>query len=525
MLQVQHSTMASKISTVIFKIFLLCLQLHPAKSQTWIRVGYYGVEQKVFPISEINSSLFTHLINCCADLNSTSYTLSLSNSDEKYFSTFTETVKQKNPSVTTLLSIGGPDAEDSIFSSMVNNSFNRKSFIDSSITTARRYGFEGLDFYWASAETASDMSSLSILFEEWRDAITLEARNSSKSELIITAAVDYSPDDYLETYPIDSMQQYLDWIHVNTYDYSTPENSGNFTAAPSALYDPTNIVYTDSGIRGWIEAGLSANKLVLSLVYYGYAWKLVNSTDNGIGAPANGPAISQDGVMIYSEIKNSIEQYKLHVMYNSTYVVNYCTVESSWIGFDDVEAIRAKVSYAKEKGLLGYSVWQVSYDANWVLSQAAALQDAITNPTAHQEDNKSGQNKWPHRFLVIILPITAAFMFLLGLVIYFCWMRKLKSKESVESVQESTSLVNNAAAAGDFNGNSPTLILYSLADIETATDKFSFENKLGEGGYGPVFKGVLQDGLEVAVKKLSKTSIQGFEEFKNELGLLPLRPC
>ncbi|KAK2659488.1 hypothetical protein Ddye_006021 [Dipteronia dyeriana] len=110
-------------------------------------------------------------------------------------------------------------------------------------------------------------------------------------------------------------------------------------------------------------------------------------------------------------------------------------------------------------------------------------------------------------------------MLLLGLVIFFWWMRKLKSKESVEPVQESRSQVSNAAAAGDFNGNSPTLIIYSLADIETATDKFSIENKLGEGGYGPVYKGVLQDGLEVAVKKLSKTSIQGFEEFKNEVML------
>ena len=58
----------------------------------------------------------------------------------------------------------------------------------------------------------------------------------------------------------------------------------------------------------------------------------------------------------------------------------------------------------------------------------------------------------------------------------------------MEPVQESRSQVYNAAAAGDFNGNSPTLILYSLADIETATDKFSIENKLGEGGYGPVCK-------------------------------------
>ncbi|KAK0576141.1 hypothetical protein LWI29_012572 [Acer saccharum] len=309
------------------------------------------------------------------------------------------------------------------------------------------------------------MSGLSNLFEEWRAAITLEARNSSKSELILTAVVYDSPDVYSQPHPIDSMQRYLNWIIVDPTVYSTPDRSGKFTAAPSALYDPTN--------------------------------NLVNSADNGIGAPANGPAISSDGVMEYKEIKDYIERFKAHVIYNSTYVVNYCSVETDWIAFDDVEAIRAKVYYAKEKGLLGYNLWPISLDSNWVLSQAAALQDAIT---ISPEDNKSGQNKWPHRFLVIILPITAAFMLLLGLVIYFWWMRKPKSK----------------AAAGDFNGNSPTLILYSLADIETATDKFSIENKLGEGGYGPVYKGVLQDGLEVAVKKLSKTSIQGFEEFKNE---------
>jgi hypothetical protein len=43
-------------------------------------------------------------------------------------------------------------------------------------------------------------------------------------------------------------------------------------------------------------------------------------------------------------------------------------------------------------------------------------------------------------------------------------------------------------AAGDFNGNVPNLQVFILADIEAATDRFSFENKLGEGGYGPVYK-------------------------------------
>ncbi|KAF3599915.1 hypothetical protein F2Q69_00033806 [Brassica cretica] len=51
--------------------------------------------------------------------------------------------------------------------------------------------------------------------------------------------------------------------------------------------------------------------------------------------------------------------------------------------------------------------------------------------------------------------------------------------------------------------------------IEVATDRFG--NKLGQGGFGEVFKGTLPNGTEVAVKRLSKTSAQGAQEFKNEV--------
>ncbi|OMO64996.1 S-locus glycoprotein [Corchorus olitorius] len=50
-----------------------------------------------------------------------------------------------------------------------------------------------------------------------------------------------------------------------------------------------------------------------------------------------------------------------------------------------------------------------------------------------------------------------------------------------------------------------------------ATNKFSFEKKIGEGGFGPVYKGVLPNGQEVAVKRLSQNSGQGLREFKNEV--------
>ncbi|KAJ7962988.1 putative Receptor protein kinase [Quillaja saponaria] len=62
--------------------------------------------------------------------------------------------------------------------------------------------------------------------------------------------------------------------------------------------------------------------------------------------------------------------------------------------------------------------------------------------------------------------------------------------------------------------------IFSFGSIATATDNFSSANKLGEGGYGPVYKGKLKDGQEIAIKRLSRSSGQGLEEFKNEAQLI-----
>ncbi|KAF8085881.1 hypothetical protein N665_0643s0010 [Sinapis alba] len=61
---------------------------------------------------------------------------------------------------------------------------------------------------------------------------------------------------------------------------------------------------------------------------------------------------------------------------------------------------------------------------------------------------------------------------------------------------------------------------FDFKTVEAATDKFSRSNRLGQGGFGEVYKGILPNGTEIAVKRLSKTSGQGAQEFTTEAVLV-----
>ncbi|KAF8411270.1 hypothetical protein HHK36_003817 [Tetracentron sinense] len=83
----------------------------------------------------------------------------------------------------------------------------------------------------------------------------------------------------------------------------------------------------------------------------------------------------------------------------------------------------------------------------------------------------------------------------------YCFLRKMNKTEGITE-------------------NERQLKFFDLSTVVAATDNFSSANKLGQGGFGPVYKGQLFDGQEIAVKRLSKTSGQGIEEFKNEVMLI-----
>ncbi|XP_039026673.1 G-type lectin S-receptor-like serine/threonine-protein kinase At4g27290 isoform X2 [Hibiscus syriacus] len=100
---------------------------------------------------------------------------------------------------------------------------------------------------------------------------------------------------------------------------------------------------------------------------------------------------------------------------------------------------------------------------------------------------------------------------LLGFVLVVCYIRRSRRvlKDNVEDKN-----------VNDNENEDMELAVFEFGTIAHATDTFSLNNKLGEGGFGPVYKGTLPNGHEIAVKRLSKSSGQGLTEFKNEVKLI-----
>ncbi|XP_062009541.1 G-type lectin S-receptor-like serine/threonine-protein kinase B120 isoform X2 [Rosa rugosa] len=114
------------------------------------------------------------------------------------------------------------------------------------------------------------------------------------------------------------------------------------------------------------------------------------------------------------------------------------------------------------------------------------------------------------RSLVIAL-LSATAALLITIFGFFLWKKTLGNR------RKSGETMSNVNIGGK---NDIELPLFGLRSILAATNNFSEANKLGEGGFGPVYKGILTENTEVAIKRLSKKSGQGHQEFMNELKVI-----
>ncbi|XP_019072559.2 G-type lectin S-receptor-like serine/threonine-protein kinase At4g27290 [Vitis vinifera] len=134
---------------------------------------------------------------------------------------------------------------------------------------------------------------------------------------------------------------------------------------------------------------------------------------------------------------------------------------------------------------------------------AASESDALSSLNSSSKKKKK-------QAIAISISITG--VVLLSLVLTLCVLKKRKRRLKRRGYMEHN-------IEGDETNEGQEHLEIPLFDLDTllnATNNFSSDNKLGEGGFGPVYKGILQEGQEIAVKMMLKTSRQGLEELKNE---------
>ncbi|GER29173.1 kinase family protein [Striga asiatica] len=83
--------------------------------------------------------------------------------------------------------------------------------------------------------------------------------------------------------------------------------------------------------------------------------------------------------------------------------------------------------------------------------------------------------------------------------------------------QQDSSTIDQIVNINREISNLPNAKLYSYKELQAATENFDHANKIGEGGFGSVYKGKLNDGALAAIKVLSSQSEQGVREFLNEI--------
>ncbi|PWZ37293.1 Cysteine-rich receptor-like protein kinase 6 [Zea mays] len=140
-------------------------------------------------------------------------------------------------------------------------------------------------------------------------------------------------------------------------------------------------------------------------------------------------------------------------------------------------------------------------------------------PTGEMSDTNSPSFHWWNLFtgrsrnrtgivIAIVLPIVAGVLAITMVCLCFLWRRR-PARDQTSSYSVNQSEIESIDS-----------LLLDISMLRAATDNFAESNRLGEGGFGTVYKGVLPDNQEIAVKRLSQSSGQGIQELKNELVLV-----
>ncbi|KAK8618347.1 hypothetical protein V6N13_132341 [Hibiscus sabdariffa] len=189
-------------------------------------------------------------------------------------------------------------------------------------------------------------------------------------------------------------------------------------------------------------------------------------------------------------------------------------------------------AYAFVSGI-GCMIWEGDLVDLQHLDQAGNLQFFYRIHNSELDGGRKISNT-----VIIIISVLGACLLVVSIWLLWRYKKKVKRLPVVSSMpccKDDDVALSNELKTKDFSAdlsgptdilidgsqvNGPELTIVNFSSVAAATKNFCEANRLGQGGFGVVYKGEMPGGQEVAVKRLSGTSGQGIEEFKNEITLI-----
>ncbi|XP_065097404.1 chitinase, acidic.1 [Paramisgurnus dabryanus] len=353
--------------------FLLTLQIvNSARLACYItNWSQYRPGNGKFTPDDVDPFLCTHVIYSLATINSVNEITNIEWNDDVMYKSL-NALKTVNPTLKTLLSVGGLTNGISPFIKMVSTPENRKAFVRSAMLYLRAHGFDGLELDWEypgqNGSPPDDKQRFTELIKDLRKAIEQEAYDTKNPPLILSAKVASVKSTIERSYEIPEISKLMDFMTVLSYDYHghwdkvTGHNSPLF----KSNVDSGNALElnVNASVTHWLKGGAIPARLFIVLPTWGRTFTL-SSSETGVGAPASGPADAgpytrDPGYWSYYEIC-SLET-TANVQWIGEQNVPYIVKGKAWVGYENFESYTAKVEWLNSLGLGGVSVYSIDLD-------------------------------------------------------------------------------------------------------------------------------------------------------------------